>query len=455
MVDVSAQFSEFLDNIKLGEKPRERIESAISGASTAVASALGIEPEDVIVQGSYANGTAIEPVNGSYDVDIVLPCIDRGTGAVAALDAVEDAYRSNKTYSDKVCEDNRNRCVRLNYASDSVGDFHVDVVPVRPAGPKSGAPLEAPSRNKKAWNDTAPAEYTHWAKYDVAPTFAATVMTLKRWRDETQTDTAAIKSIILQVLVAQHLSDEPDHAGRVASTLRNIADDLSWRASPPVIPNPVLESEDLSERWTETSFKDFQKHVAEAADQAEVALNAEDLVAACDAWRNLLGPDFPEFTAEEYGIELSDSSHAQSYRAEGWTRAANPVELVIQAHKARPLRPDFRPRPYDGGVLNANSKWCLRFQTLSPLPENSIVKWQIVNTGPHAHADDGGRGDFYDSNSLLKAGIRQSPRATASTWEGLEYTGVHLIRAVAIRDNIVVAESQWLNVTIRSKSFSF
>lgn len=453
-VNVSSQFDDFIDIIKLDGDPAERIKDAINGVSKAAASGLDLEVEDVIVQGSFANGTAVVPVGeGAYDVDLVLPCITEGTGAVAALDAVEKAFLENGNYSGKVCEKSRNRCVRLNYVDDKIGAFHVDVVPARPAKADSPAPLEVPSRTEKSWNETAPAEYTKWAK-DEGPEFADTVMILKRWRDENQGVRSAIKSITLQVLVAEHLTDEESQAGRLASTLRNIANDLLWRATPPALPNPVLKSENLSDRWKQGAFEDFKEKISEAAAQAANALHAEDLITACDEWKTLLGNDFPEAPATEHDMKLSDTSHAHSYADKGWRRAANPAVLEIQAHKVRIRKLNDRYRPYnEGDLLTASDRQLLRFQTLSPLPEGSNVYWQVVNTGMHALKQEKGRGGFIESRPLGE--IRQSPRATASTWEGLEYTGVHQIRVIAVKDNVVVAESQWLNVAIRARGVPF
>lgn len=454
-IDVSTQFTDFIETIRLDGQPKERIRSAIGAITTVAAKHLEVEEADIIVQGSFANGTAIEPVDGAYDVDLVVPCISKGTGAVTALDEVERVFLDNGNYKDKVCDKNRNRCVRLNYADDDIGSFHVDVVPARPAQDDSLAPLEVPSRSKQSWNETAPAEYTEWAK-DEGQEFAETVMMLKRWRDENQGVRAAIKSITLQVLVAQHLGDESKPATRLASTLRNIADDLSWRTSPPDLPNPVLPTENLSERWSENAFEDFRDKISDAADQAEKALRAEDLATACDQWKELLGQDFPEAPAEEHGIELSDTSHALGYSDKGWTRTHKPQFLEIQAHKVRNLKPNYRPRRYRSGeVLTANSAHSLRFQTLSALPQHSVVYWQVVNTGHHAKKNGQERGDFYDSRPLSELGIRKSSYATASHYEGLAYTGVHRIRVIAVKNSVVVAESEWLNVTIRAKAVPF
>ena len=129
VVDLSEEFTTFIEAIRLHGEPEERILSAIRGITKAAATSLELDEADVIIQGSFANGTAVEPFKGSYDVDLVLPCIAGGTGATNALDTVEDVFLKHGTYAEKVDDSNRSRCVRLNYADDEIGEFHVDVVP--------------------------------------------------------------------------------------------------------------------------------------------------------------------------------------------------------------------------------------------------------------------------------------------------------------------------------------
>ena len=114
-VDVSTQFTNFIETIRLDGQPKERIQSAIRAITAIATNNLDREEADIIVQGSFANGTAIEPVDGAYDVDLVVPCISKGTGAVTALDEVEKVFLDNGNYRDKVCDKNRNRCVPVSY----------------------------------------------------------------------------------------------------------------------------------------------------------------------------------------------------------------------------------------------------------------------------------------------------------------------------------------------------
>jgi hypothetical protein len=90
---------------------------------------------------------------------------------------------------------------------------------------------------------------------------------LKRWRDEHQGVRSAIKSIVLQVLIAEYMpSVAINDAERVAQTVLNMRDALQLLDSPPKVWNPVLPTENLGARWTTEAFADFKRELTEAAD---------------------------------------------------------------------------------------------------------------------------------------------------------------------------------------------
>ena len=131
MVNLSGYFEGFLENISLGDPQVPRMDSAAQTVSEFLIDSYGLSPSDVYLQGSYANGTAIEPVDGgAYDVDIVCVCVRTAMSADDALDDLARRFRSDGRYRDRVTS--KKPCVRLEYADDNVGSFHVDVVPVSP-----------------------------------------------------------------------------------------------------------------------------------------------------------------------------------------------------------------------------------------------------------------------------------------------------------------------------------
>jgi hypothetical protein len=295
-VKLQHDFEDFYSRIILGKTQRERIDSAAGHLKEYLCAWYKLPEEDVFEQGSYPNETAIKPdrekKDGEYDVDVVAVCAVAEATEDEAIDDLEASLDADGDYSKRIERDNPKRpCVRLRYADDEIGGFHVDVVPAR-VPQDSGAPLEIPRRGS-GWRDSAPKEYTQWCR-DQGEEFARTVQMLKRWRDHNQSVRQAVKSIVLQVMTAANLPGGTADAERIAGTLRRIADSLaSYPEEAPAVYNPVLPSENLTDGWRPSDYKNFRKVVSEAAALAEEALAEEDLNRSRELWRELVGKDFP------------------------------------------------------------------------------------------------------------------------------------------------------------------
>lgn len=290
---LSDAFDEFFDKIALPTQPEERIKSAWDRLKDHIVRHAEIPPEDVFLQGSYPNGTAVRPADssGSYDVDscaIVAADIDDPDAAFTRL---EEILCESEDYASRL-DTSKVRCVRLEYTDDDYGSFHVDVVAARP---HTDGHLEIPIRNA-GWRETNPQGFQDWCLQQPEQ-FARTVRMLKRWRDETEDDDRrGIKSVVLQVLVAEALPDgETDDATALAATLANIHGRLAPYDAPPELPNPSLPDEDLTETWSNGDFQLFKNHLSDAVEIAEQALAAGSSKDAHDLWRDLLGESFPPF----------------------------------------------------------------------------------------------------------------------------------------------------------------
>lgn len=447
MADLSQYFHLFLENISLGDPQVPRMNSAANTVSDFLIAKLGLPASAVFLQGSYANQTAIEPVHdGEYDIDIVCVCVPAGMSADAALKALEDVFKSDGRFSSRVKR--KNPCVRLEYAEDSVGKFHVDVVPVHSTG---GIPaLEAPRRGE-GWHPTAPAEYTNWCAQQ-GQLYQRTVKMMKRWRDEQQTVRHAIKSVVLQVLIADHMPSSGNNAFRLAETFRLMQSTLSGFTTPPAIWNPVLPAENLAKRWTDTAFQSFKDELYEAVTWSTKAEAATDVIEAADAWRELLGDDFPIMSPNQIGIRVSDFSHADSPADMGWTENLNPrFAVAVSAQLQRGQRSAHkRLLSNNGQLVFAGHKLHFRAE-ITQAPNNVEVWWQVANTGGHARGADGLRGEIFRGRDL-KNKPTKDPK---ENWESSSYTGAHLIRALLVRSNNVVAKSDWFTVNIYASRTPF
>jgi hypothetical protein len=291
-------FDTFYDAISLDAKPTEKIESASHGLKEHLVSAYGLAKSDIFLQGSYPNGTAVAPEDrdsGEYDVDLVAICAAPGGSANAVLDDLAAKLSENAMYRRLIRQEGSRKkpCVRLRYADDEVGGFHVDVVPARVSqSDDSDAPLEVPRRDE-GWHDTAPLEYTEWCRKR-GERFARTVMMLKRWRDVHQSARQSVKSIVLQVLAAQGLGSHRSDGDALVETLSGMRTALAPHPdSAPVVTNPVMPAENLAARWEDSDYRNFLGELDEALVLGRRALESEDREESHKLWRQLLGGDFP------------------------------------------------------------------------------------------------------------------------------------------------------------------
>lgn len=450
MTDLQDQFDEFIDRISLTDKQLRRIGSAFDGLHEYLTKYYKIPAADVFIQGSVANGTAIQPLpGGEYDLDIVVIVPNAETlSADKALGDLEKALKEHGRYADKL--EPKKPCVRIRYADDEIGGFHIDVTPCR-VDQTGEAPLQAPRRGD-GWHGTAPREYTTWCLAQ-GEGFQRTVKALKRWRDEHQTVREAVKSIVLQVLVSRCIPPTFADGPRLATTLTELHALLTSQPGVLEVWNPVLPSENLAASWSQESFNSFRQAVAAAEAKAREAVEADDDADAAAIWAEILGEDFPLVTADEVGLTLGDTSHAKRIEDEGWYANLDPKSSIsISADVMNPHSTSRKPlhRGYDGTTA-LKAGWNIRFTANVVSEQGGSVWWQVVNTGGHARSVGGLRGEFFKA----KGRNRQPSPNERINWEDTSYTGTHWIEAFLVRGSAVVARSDPLLVHIMNRQHRF
>jgi Second Messenger Oligonucleotide or Dinucleotide Synthetase domain len=282
-------FNEFFEAISLGAVPEGKIRSAWERLTAFLIQRLSVPNTDVFLQGSLANDTAVKPPtnDGDYDLDVVTVSAKPGVTAEQALEALEKVLAEDADYAKRI--ERKAACVRLRYASDEEGRFHVDIIPARRL---SGTILEVPRRGE-GWHESNPQGYTQWC-HAQGDQFRRTIRMLKRWRDVSQGQRRGVKSIVLQVLTAQYHVGGGGDAESLVRAFQGINALLaSSPNSAPVVANPVLASENLTARWSNDQYREFLSHLEKGRRLAEKALGEPDERASHELWRELLGEDFP------------------------------------------------------------------------------------------------------------------------------------------------------------------
>jgi hypothetical protein len=436
--NITSYFEDFLKNISLGRIQLKRMDVAANAVESFLINSYGLDAQKVFVQGSYANKTVVKPINnGEYDIDVVAICCDTDITCGEALNELQTRLSANGNYSKRI--EPRKSCIRLHYAESDVGLFHLDVTPLRVL--PNSASLEAPRKSEK-WKPTAPAEYRDWCT-NQGELFRRTVMMLKRWRSEQQAEQKVIKSIVLQVLIADSMPKVSDDATRIAETFRNLYAKLGSLAQPPVVLNPVLSVENLSKNWTAEDFRDFVAELKEATELVAKAEGSSDVVEAANAWNELFGEGFPIPTAEELGLKLGDTSHALKASDMDWAQALEPALSVVVEGTWKSQKRGRRPVPFESGdTISPNRD--LHFQIVSAIPPGTAIWWQVVNTGAAAKAKDEMRGEIFKGRDLQGFPLTDETQ----NWEQSAFEGVHEIRALLVRGKKLIAKSEYFIVKI-------
>jgi Second Messenger Oligonucleotide or Dinucleotide Synthetase domain len=310
-------FNDFHEKITLSALSEDRINSAWGRLHGFLTESFALPIEHVYIQGSYANDTAVKPADndGEYDLDLVCMSAELTASPSEAIDRLTQAFNGDGDLSTRLEPNESGRpCVRLRYADDAEGfGFHVDVVPAK--GPAPEGILEVPMRGHAGWRYSAPYRYTEWCQQE-GQQFLRVVRFLKRWRDVH--GVGSIASIVLQVLSAEHLEQyATSDAEAVTGTLIGIRDFLGTSPhAPPVIKNPVLDTENLADRWEVEDYRQFRGELDEAVELVEIALNEAHEQTAHDHWRKLFGEDFPATPADVKAARIAVPPPPPDYRDE-------------------------------------------------------------------------------------------------------------------------------------------
>lgn len=435
-------FEEFHEAICLTQTQRDRLDSAQRGVSTTLIRELGVAEDAIRLQGSYATGTTIRPLDGDeFDIDLVIrDCARDGESSTTALQRVLRAIERNEVYKNKA--ELRNPCVRIAYADSTVGKMHVDVVPLRTSTEPpefSDAPHQV-----HGWHATAPGSFAEWVGQQPMH-YCRTLRMLKSWRDEAEGVRDSVSSIILQVLIARSFVGGSDDAERIAATLKAMRAVLPDDEVPRV-ENPVLQSEDLARNWKLPDYRLFLSMLEEACDMATSALGASSWPEEADHWQDLFGSRFPLPSREAVGVELADYSHQSSFASRGWRVALDPgVSVGITAERAS--RSGGRRRPLSARFVVASGQH-LWFTAHVSGSSSHHVWWRVTNTGEHATQEQSLRGQIIaakNANGELSSDLVH--------YEATAYTGVHLVEAIAVADDTVVAKSEPFEVSIVSSNW--
>lgn len=335
-----------------------------------------LEPYDahIFVQGSFAFGTAVQPVNDDDEYDLDFTCklrkgVSRDTHTQEQIKSLVGdelrAYREARQIAKPLVA--KNRCWRLGYKDELA--FHMDVVPgmradtarrvelqtrMEQAGVASALAVEAArralwvtdlqdldfNRISQDWPSSNPGGYQLWfqaqmrgaeqngvvrAQVDPLPVYRSKtplqhcVQLMKRHRDVMFKGRCEMKpaSIIITTIAARTYNASESLSQAIQRTLRAL-DELR-RSGTGVVLNPINPNENFADRWARPELQHLR------------------LKANFHAWIEQASRDFEEFLANSPSQRLVETAQ-DAFQVDAASRFARNIGVGASAVVASSIR---------------------------------------------------------------------------------------------------------------------
>jgi len=453
-----ASFEDFLNNIVNLNKARiERARKGVEVVTDFIRNndVFSEKFVDVTPQGSFRQKTIIRPAteNMEFDVDLLFELkVVEDWEATNYLNALHEEFKKTDRYRDIVDRRGKTRCVTLDYESD----FHIDIVP---CVFKSGS-YWIMNREENDFEQTDADGYAQWfaQKNSIAGSnhLIKTVRLLKYIRDKRN---IAIKSVLLTTLLGNQVYDYESSASftDVPTTLKIVCNRLDrylqGQASVPIVANPSLPTESFNRHWDQEKYDKFRESINKISGQVDEAYNSTDVEESSEKWREVFGDEFPLDEGEEGKVAKESIARFQL----GSVGHCRPVSDICNSeHLVYRVSIDAHLYSIDGRVkfrgINSDARFgsdiAIRYQARTNTPWPYEVHWQVVNTGNHATAANGLRGNFFKAK-LLNGSESSNPLIN---WEKSLYTGKHWIECFIVKEGACVGRGGRFYVNIKNPS---
>lgn len=477
-------FRDFLaDTVNINDTRLELLESSVEAIKNFIrASEWEPSLKYFTEQGSWAHRTIIKPVEGkAFDADLLV-MIDHvdGWDARKYLTTLRAVFAASGIYGDKVTR--YSHCVTIEYA----GERRIDVAPCVVGRAWAGSE-EVCNHTTNEFECSAPDSYTTWIRERNAWTggnaLRKITRLLKFLRDIKTTFTCPsflFTTLLGDRITASDDSNTTDFAD-VPTALRTIIgrldDWLQVCPTRPVILNPVLPSEVLSDLWTDDQYVNFRDKIHQYREWIDDAYEEKDHDESIGKWRRVFGDDFAKSVVIDKAARVTEAARIVLGSARGlmstasedlvaffsrlgraalppgfdalphkvrprWKRAKHgtiPVQVAASLHGAKHGALERNLKSGDGPL--PKGRW-LRFVVRTRdgfgFGDEHDIRWRITNTDREAHEAGCLRGGFEKAND------------GHDHWESLAYRGVHMAEAFVLRrkDEVLIAQSEPFYVVV-------
>ncbi len=243
------------------------------------------------IQGSFGMGTAVNPLDGDYDIDDGLyfkPQLEERPTPETVHSWVVEAAESYRTIDPPI---DKKRCVRIPFKDG----YHVDL-PIYDLVNDSDDTVSPELAVKgDGWIDSDPKKIMDWFDNRVSDTntqLRRLVRYFKAWADyQSRNSNRKMPSgLVLTVLCAEEYQYKARDDEALCETAAAILERIEIDES---IPNPTDENEDFRDRITDAQIKNFKTRLSDLLLHAETALEHNSQEKAAKEWVKVLGDRFP------------------------------------------------------------------------------------------------------------------------------------------------------------------
>lgn len=323
-----------------------------------------LEPT-IFPQGSARVGTTVQPIGGDeHDVDLVLLLHTPETDAMRLYRAVEARLEENGTYA-RILE-RKNRCLRLVYA----GEFHLDILPARPADEGPDTWIIVPDRELQNWSPSAPEGHAQWfeqqahAVYepyeerDVEPLpepedsdekspLHRAVQLLKRRRDVYFNGDGhdVARSVILRTLAGHAYGRERTVLEALEGVVQGIHQEIEESPGVPDVRNPANEKENFADGWDQAEYRRFREFIADVATEVDELRQAQDPDVRIELLKKMFGE-----TVSQAATVAAGKRHKEA-RESGYL-SAGPAGVAIGASGTESRSQQVPDHRFHGGTTD-------------------------------------------------------------------------------------------------------
>lgn len=321
MANVHKQFEAFHEAIRLedeNETLREKRDIILEKLRRRLKERFPDAPSfETFVQGSYAMGTGIRPLEGDYDIDVGI-AFDIAKENHGPIEAKNWVYESLLGHTASV--EMKTSCVRVTYGRDGEPLYHVDLA-VYAASNSDGMMYLAKGRrgsDQPFWEPSDPKRFIslirdRYSDSEDRAQFRRVIRYLKRWKDIKFEDRGhssptgiALTVCAFRLFAPKRTVDAFSNTRRyndleavthlvsgMLSSFRPVPNDAGGWSERLVMNLPVAPGHDLFARMTDGQMAVFREKLSSLLEDLQHALDQVDPVEACKTLHCQFGDDFP------------------------------------------------------------------------------------------------------------------------------------------------------------------